>query len=786
MHRTLVPNNFFRHHGGAMRDPLPRVPIKYKLTASFAGICLIAFGVGGYLISNSARDTLENEISIRLKLQTLTIAELMDSYLEQLARRTEDFASDGFIRSRIAEIAAANRPASHEVRLLRVAELRDHLVRNKFPLVHDLLDITLYDTTRQRIVDVKEHASGTNDAILLPGMRRDTIWFSAMIADEVQRAGPALAVMTPVYDIHKTIRLGSLVFWIDVRKWIEHAIRSYSQEIHQPLEGSNQMRLFDTAGDGILVRWRTDSSSSGSFPISISPERKSRPGREQDSGNRSWIGHREYIGFTHEIPHNNWRVHIEIDAEKALSPVSGLQSLFLGSGIIFALAAMVLLFFPMRFLIKPLAAMRDAARRMSDGDYSVRVDAETDDEIGDLARSFNSMASATEERNRQLQHSATLLERRGRELQLERDLLNTVVHSMQDGLIYVDTHGNIVLHNDAAAPLAQRMKAGSHGITAMDCDCADARSKKKDCLQCLLCPGIGNGDSSCIIDAGESVYEILATSLDNDGESHGRILVSRDITTRMRIDERQAHQERLAMLGEVAAIMAHELNNPLAAISMFNQMMGSDFPSDSPYREHIDVIRRNTDICKRTIRDLLDYSRSATPALGDFDLHELLTEVMRFLKPLYEKSNLMFELRTGNVAGLIHGDELYLRQVFVNLLLNAVQAMDAHGGGVVVETSDDEASDQVCIDITDSGPGIPVALQQKIFEPFFTSKRAGEGTGLGLSTSRRIVESFGGQLGLYHSEPGSTTFRVQLPRRMSVQSWETINGSLQEQSSGGG
>jgi two-component system, NtrC family, sensor kinase len=262
------------------------------------------------------------------------------------------------------------------------------------------------------------------------------------------------------------------------------------------------------------------------------------------------------------------------------------------------------------------------------------------------------------------------------------------------------------------------------------------------------------------------VYEIVSSSIASPGGLEGSVLVGRDITERMRIDEKQAHQDRLAVLGEVSAVMAHELNNPLAAISMFAQMMRSDLREDATYAEHLDVILRNTESCKRTIRYLLSYGRGEASGEEECDVHDLLVDVVRFLRPLYEKGNVCFDLEFTNADATIRSDATWLRQVFVNLIMNALQALDEEGGRITVRTRQQRTDRaDLLVDIVDNGPGIPEAYQTSIFEPFFTSKPSGKGTGLGLSISRRIITTLGGTLTLTASRPGETVFSVALPRQ---------------------
>lgn len=728
-----------------MRDPLSRVQIKYKLTGAFVGICLFAFGVGGYLVSVSAGDALEDEISRRLEMEAHAYAQQLESQLELLGRRAEDFASDGFIRTRLLTLAQHDDP--HDAGAVR-EELIRHLTSNKFPLVPTLSDLAVCSREGGMLASVRDEVNGLPQRVIIRGAAADTLWCSPFVRRD--DAYPLhFALFAPVWDIDHRKRIGSVVFVLDARAWLTPLVTGSDGTTAIPFTEHN-VTIEDGAGTRIVLHRGNDGG-----PLN---------GMDQGRTTAELLQKSPLGRLIHNRPIHDygWDVRVAVDATKAMLPVSGLQSRFLGAGLIIAAVALILLFFPVRFLIRPLGALQQAARSMQQGDLSVRVDDSAEDEIGDLARSFNLMAEATEDRTRGLENTARLLERRSNELAIERDMLETIVRSMQDAVLYLDKKGTIVLHNNAAEPLRHALENGFSDL--MPRVCGKNCSTAEECRICL--ENHAAEAPACVLEVGDRMFEIIASRIRSRGGPEGTLLVARDVTARMRIDERQAHQDRLAVLGEVSAVMAHELNNPLAAISMFSQLLHSDLPGESPLRENVDVILRNTENCKRTIQDLLNYSRQTRVETDDCDLHELIPDVIRFLRPLYERTDITIDFRTEAEDAVLNCDVVYLRQVFVNLCMNAVQAMEQSPGRLRIRVFQPEGDNGViAIDVADEGNGIPEAMQEQIFEPFFTSKPSGKGTGLGLSISRRIVRSFDGTLTLLHSRPGDTVFRVQLPRK---------------------
>jgi signal transduction histidine kinase len=239
-------------------------------------------------------------------------------------------------------------------------------------------------------------------------------------------------------------------------------------------------------------------------------------------------------------------------------------------------------------------------------------------------------------------------------------------------------------------------------------------------------------------------------------------------------DKRQEHMivaDRLASLGELAASIAHEINNPLAVISEAAGWLRSraDRPelSAEELREAsdraLDKIESAVDRAARISRNFLHFARAPDATVRDIDLGELALEVRELTWRSAEADNIEVAVTTDENADLTAETDPYqLRQVLLNLVTNAVQAV-ARGGRV--EIAVDGARDQVTMAVIDDGPGIPDEHIERIFEPFFTTKEAGHGTGLGLSVSRGIVEKLGGRIEV-ESRPGAgCTFRVVVPRR---------------------
>ena len=236
--------------------------------------------------------------------------------------------------------------------------------------------------------------------------------------------------------------------------------------------------------------------------------------------------------------------------------------------------------------------------------------------------------------------------------------------------------------------------------------------------------------------------------------------------------QRLERAERLATLGEVAASLAHEIKNPLAGIAGAVTVIAEDFPATDPRKEIMDEILSQTRRLTKTVQDLLAFARPGAPALEPCDLHQTIDRVLLLLAedPVARGVRVVRNYSPG--LPRVEADGKQLAQVFLNLLLNAAQAMRGDGqvtigtrlvvgNGAGGEPTAAEGEQAVEISLADTGPGIPAPILPELFTPFFTTKP--RGTGLGLAVSRRIVEDHGGWIRA-ESPPGhGATFRIGLP-----------------------
>jgi len=221
--------------------------------------------------------------------------------------------------------------------------------------------------------------------------------------------------------------------------------------------------------------------------------------------------------------------------------------------------------------------------------------------------------------------------------------------------------------------------------------------------------------------------------------------------------------ERLATIGQLAAGVAHEINNPLGTIAIYAQMALDDLGKDNDScRESLAVVMKQTNRAGRIVKDLLEYARQSEPEMRILNINDVLTQAIAIITHPAELQNIRLIADLASETPDIRGDSDKLQQVFVNIIVNALQAMP-EGGELTVRTRMIEDSKFMEIEITDTGCGIPQEHLSKLFDPFFSTKRTGKGTGLGLSVALGIVEKHNGVIDVKSKIGEGSTFTIRLP-----------------------
>ena len=355
------------------------------------------------------------------------------------------------------------------------------------------------------------------------------------------------------------------------------------------------------------------------------------------------------------------------------------------------------------------------------------------------------------------------LKGKARELQALTEFNENILESMDAGILVLDLEGQVMRWNRAMESLYGRARAEMLG-----------RPLDEVFPEAFLDALRG----SLVLDEHEQIGHIYKLHLPTpdgrslmvnvsvapfqmgSGERLGTLLILEDVTARVRLEEQLQHSEKMASIGLLAAGVAHEVNTPLTGISSYTQMLRGQTPEADPRAPLLEKIEKQAFRAAKIVNNLLNFSRSGATEFENLDIGKVVSDVLSLLEHQLDRSRIVVRKELGRGLPPVRGSENRLQQVFFNLILNARDAMPA-GGWLTLTTECD--GDTVIVQVKDTGTGIRKEDIKRIYDPFFTTKGIGRGTGLGLSVSYGIVQEHGGAI-FVDSAPGKgTSFQVALP-----------------------
>jgi PAS domain S-box-containing protein len=353
----------------------------------------------------------------------------------------------------------------------------------------------------------------------------------------------------------------------------------------------------------------------------------------------------------------------------------------------------------------------------------------------------------------------TSLEQKALEIARLKDFSENIVESLNVGVLAVDLSGIVESWNTRMEQL--------FGVTRQDAVGRQLRSLLPDSLASEI-DARGDQDQITGIYKQRLQYQGKLLTLNvsitplvsKSGERIGRLLLLDDVTQRERMEEQMTQTEKLTSLGLLAAGVAHEVNTPLAVISNYIQMLAKQMPEGDPRQAIIDKIVKQTFRASEIVNNLLNFSRTGAGELADIDVNRVVEETLSLVAHPLKTSQIQVVKQLGSTLPAVRGSANKLQQVFLNLFLNARDAMPS-GGMLEVRTAAHNGS--VEVEVVDTGAGIPREHIHRIFDPFFTTKASGRGTGLGLSVSYGIIKEHAGKIDVRSTPGKGTSFHVEFP-----------------------
>ena len=245
-------------------------------------------------------------------------------------------------------------------------------------------------------------------------------------------------------------------------------------------------------------------------------------------------------------------------------------------------------------------------------------------------------------------------------------------------------------------------------------------------------------------------------------EQRAQQMTFRDITHKKKMEEQLIQSERLAATGKLAMDIAHEINNPLGGILTYTHLVLEDLEEESIQKQNVKKILKLANRCKIIVRGLLDFARDDSDIKEPVDVNDLIRETLYLIQGHVIMNNVKLALDLEENLPTLWAVRVKLEQVFLNLVVNAAEAMEGQGG-LSITSEYVRSKNIVRVQFSDTGHGVHPEHLKKVFEPFFTTKKRGRGTGLGLSISHGIIKQHNGALyAESHPEDGST-FTIELP-----------------------
>ena len=419
-------------------------------------------------------------------------------------------------------------------------------------------------------------------------------------------------------------------------------------------------------------------------------------------------------------------------------------------------------------ITRPVQLLAAGAREIGAGHLDHRIEPETRDEFGSLVEAFNAMAGELAASQQKLERSRLDLERKNQQLDERRQYIETVLERIATGVVSLGSGGHIETINGAALRLLE-VDRSVVGARAEDvCRRDDLRPLEALFAQARTARPTPAVQEVALLREGRELHLAAAatTLLRDDGSAGGSVLVFDDVTPLIRT-------QRVAAWRDVARRLAHEIKNPLTPIQLCAERMRRHFSSaPAPARALVDectsTIVGEVESLKALVDEFAQFARMPAPRAAPVNLNAALAETLALYNDLFRE--IRIDRQFASDLPLVRVDLEQMRRVVINLVDNAVEALGGSDAGrrpngdapvILVETRHDPGNGVARILVSDNGPGIPPADRDKLFMPYYSTKR--RGSGLGLAIVRRIIAEHGGSIEVADNVPSGTVFTIELP-----------------------
>lgn len=404
------------------------------------------------------------------------------------------------------------------------------------------------------------------------------------------------------------------------------------------------------------------------------------------------------------------------------------------------------------YITRPIQSILGKVNDVADGHFDFRLKIKRKDELGQLANRINAMI-------RNLGHYTSRLKQMYEENRAVKEHLESIINQTADAIHITDLEGKVLRVNRAFEQLYGFRSREVEGRLLKIIPPEAEEEMKKQHAQLVEGMSITSNETIWMKKDGTRVEVSVSTApvRDEAGEITALISVSRDITSRNRMEELLRRSEKLTTVGQLAAGVAHEIRNPLTTLRGFLQLQQE---SNKLNHRHLDLMLSELDRINLIVGEFLILAKPQAVHFQERDIRFILGDVISLLDSQAHLHGVEFVLHASSDSAMVHCEENQLKQVFINVLKNGMEAMP-NGGSIHIKLKADELAKRVRIEIKDEGIGIPEEMMSKLGEPFFTNKESG--TGLGLMVSQRIIQSHKGMMDIKSVMNRGTTVIIELP-----------------------
>jgi PAS domain S-box-containing protein len=462
------------------------------------------------------------------------------------------------------------------------------------------------------------------------------------------------------------------------------------------------------------------------------------------------------------IPQLKWGLMVKQDTSEAFKSIMELKNQVITLAIASVCIIVVIVFVLAHGITHPILRLVQGANAIGRGNLGHRIPINSEDEVGVLASEFNKMAEKLEESYAGLEQR---IRERTAQLRESEEKYRESINLANDAIFTLDVNSaQIIDLNKKAEELSGYLKDELDEKKIWEIVPEYDREKTKQLWVAINETGSGMLDNIDYkhVDGRLTPVSISASVIEY-GKRKTIQWICRDITERKKMELQLIQTERLAAVGELAAGVAHEVNNPLGGLQNFVKMMKKEAGNVSQNLEFLDLMSEGLKRIEVIVKQLMAFSRPYSTHMCNHNLNEITENSLRFVDHRIKEFGIHLEKNLSPDLPEIYGDADNISQVIINIIVNALDSMSS-GGNLTIKTGYcDFQHSSIQVVISDTGSGIPEEILNKIFNPFFTTKEMG--SGLGLAISKRIIDDHNGNIMVKSRVGKGTTFYICLPVR---------------------